>query len=251
MWCRQEWDRHHVFILQSIKPRVETLSGQDGAGWRSASLSYNPSNQGLKLFLMLVLVLSLMGLYPTIHQTKGWNAIPQSEDNAEGKVFILQSIKPRVETSEIQVGWEVCFPSLSYNPSNQGLKPTLTKDGAYPDYSLYPTIHQTKGWNRRSSCVWWTTAEVFILQSIKPRVETVKLLSTSGEECLSLSYNPSNQGLKLYQGHRLHRKEDVFILQSIKPRVETSWQYRRWKQQILSLSYNPSNQGLKLPSNAA
>ena len=63
--------------------------------------------------------------------------------------------------------------SLSYNPSNQGLKP-------------------------RDICFCVILYTVFILQSIKPRVETQAQFES---------------------GERLLR---VFILQSIKPRVETA-----------------------------
>ena len=87
-----------VFILQSIKPRVETSIWQFD---KNLSLS----------------------LYPTIHQTKGWNDRGRVHHAGEAAVFILQSIKPRVETV-----W-----------ANNILNGNVT--------GLYPTIHQTKGWN--------------------------------------------------------------------------------------------------------
>ncbi len=37
------------------------------------SLSINPSNQGLKLCIVYPLLTAILGLYPSIHQIKGWN----------------------------------------------------------------------------------------------------------------------------------------------------------------------------------
>ena len=185
-----------VFILQSIKPRVETCDSSCQALDWCRSLSYNPSNQGLKLKDKKGSKLLHPRLYPTIHQTKGWN-------NSSWRKHQKRVL------------------SLSYNPSNQGLKLCLSPPGAFalavfilqsikprvetslvtthltPDMSLYPTIHQTKGWN---PAAWWACTG-----SIP-----------------SLSYNPSNQGLKLFSPLSQYGKNCVFILQSIKPRVETS-----------------------------
>ena len=65
------------------------------------------------------------------------------------------------------------------------------------------------------------------------------------EDIMSLSYNPSNQGLKLKLGNLLFNYLLVFILQSIKPRVETMLPEIKPLKAQESLSYNPSNQGLK------
>ena len=136
------------------------------------SLSYNPSNQGLKLFSPLSQPGLFWCLYPTIHQTKGWNML----------TVACRSSSPS---------------SLSYNPSNQGLKqvyivnlvlsqpPVFILQSIKPRVEtiikiqkkldricLYPTIHQTKGWNWNIQIGITKTQGVFILQSIKPRVET-------------------------------------------------------------------------------
>ena len=211
----------------------------------TSSLSYNPSNQGLKLqyqfhfrhprfvFILqsikprvetyhLIPCRSMVPrLYPTIHQTKGWNIIAD--------IYSLIQLR-----------------SLSYNPSNQGLKlvnimPILPPEIVFilqsikprvetanlmdlAEYlrSLYPTIHQTKGWN-------------LLVSALSDGIR------------LSLSYNPSNQGLKLSTPRPVSLwKVYVFILQSIKPRVETQETEDEMLGVIVSLSYNPSNQGLKL-----
>ena len=214
----------NVFILQSIKPRVETLSTFNFQLTKRGSLSYNPSNQGLKpkqaiplLARTAVFILQsikprvetflrkhqipefIRSLYPTIHQTKGWNYMLRQLERS----WILslsynpsnQGLKHNLEFSLPHVSTE----SLSYNPSNQGLKPIA------PISADMPTT-------------------VFILQSIKPRVETP-----------ICEIKPSALPW-------------VFILQSIKPRVETNiWQFDK-NLSLTSLSYNPSNQGLKLIS---
>ena len=160
-----------VFILQSIKPRVETPGTPGALPGRTASLSYNPSNQGLKRLVIrvpphfhCVFILQSIkprvetehvvdcfpvddGLYPTIHQTKGWNF-------------------------QAALRWLLLRWSLSYNPSNQGLKPIGEFPAGGTRFCLYPTIHQTKGWNGMPG-------------------------SPGSFWCWSLSYNPSNQGLKL------------------------------------------------------
>ena len=161
-----------VFILQSIKPRVETLEKFRKSESIPLSLSYNPSNQGLKPSGLMSLYRLDTSLYPTIHQTKGWNI-----------------------THNTLLLWAPT--SLSYNPSNQGLKLVVMSPSAgwsevfilqsikprveTPDYMrgqfdlvdcLYPTIHQPKGWNSATYGFDFTKPKVFILQSIKPRVET-------------------------------------------------------------------------------
>ena len=190
------WSSSSVFILQSIKPRVETRRSSALPPWWLQSLSYNPSNQGLKLAVLLRTVGLPFCLYPTIHQTKGWNRTQAIHLTLYNQVFILQSIKPRVETIGIIKAQKFA-------------------------YGLYPTIHQTKGWNCSRKLSLESDKKVFILQSIKPRVETYSWNHPGIVAFLSLSYNPSNQGLKLVIS--------PFLL------LVT----------FGSLSYNPSNQGLK------
>ena len=191
-------------------------------------------------------------LYPTIHQTKGWNCTCLYGTLSPSPVFILQSIKPRVETNmplhpgrcgqglyptiHQTKGWNlpgliisITQPgkSLSYNPSNQGLKQGVEDLTEMTLPGLYPTIHQTKGWNWDNAICWWRLLWV------------------------SLSYNPSNQGLKHIISPRLFWW--WFCL------YPTIHQTKGWNKSpappeyisLKSLSYNPSNQGLKLPSNAA
>ena len=56
-----------VFIHQSIKPRVETMSRLGCWLWASLSLSINPLNQGLKLKPVVIHPHPRRCLYPSIH----------------------------------------------------------------------------------------------------------------------------------------------------------------------------------------
>ena len=139
-----------VFILQSIKPRVETIRRNTSNTRAKPSLSYNPSNQGLKhgqchRFWRCVSVFILQSIKPRVE-----TSLPCIGTKAKLRVFILQSIKPRVETRD--------HGSSCIRQS-----------------CLYPTIHQTKGWNQKPLAnLQGSPNTVFILQSIKPRVETEK-----------------------------------------------------------------------------
>ena len=149
-----------VFTLQSIKSRIETLLPQRRKGIYTRFLLYSPLNQGLK---------------PTY-------TIPLC--NRRISVFTLQSIKSRIETFHIcqpfyfriivftysplnQEDWnltsrislyDVGFLFLLYSPLNQGLKPGIVYE---------PNVKDT---------------DVFTLQSIKSRIETI---------CLGLPWLPS------------------------------------------------------------
>ena len=141
------------------------------------SLSYNPSNQGLKLAIIIgtltaLVVFILQSIKPRVETWEGHARI-----NELFPVFILQSIKPRVETVfwfhqrrrpkrlyptiHQTKGWnrtascQTASLSLSYNPSNQGLKLPATHQLPLQEPGLYPTIHQTKGWNlSHSACTY-------------------------------------------------------------------------------------------------
>ncbi len=164
-----------------------------------------------------------LGLYPSIHQIKGWNCKNLLPFLLLVKVSIHQSIKSRVETWAQCYGWIWGWRSLSINPSNQGLKlidnefyekiPSVSihqsiKSRVETHYwaclflsmaGLYPSIHQIKGWNPFLPCpVCWTMQ--------------------------SLSINPSNQGLKLAVFWLpFYEILWVSIHQSIKSRVETEY----------------------------
>ena len=190
-----------VFILQSIKPRVETHAVPGALhnhhclyptihqtkGWNTnseerslrtlASLSYNPSNQGLKL---PHLAAPASGVDQSLSYNPSNQGLKHFVDSCRAVpfgVFILQSIKPRVETNQRKRSLYMNVRSLSYNPSNQGLKHFVDSWCLLIVNGLYPTIHQTKGWNQSGK-------------------------THSAPRHLSLSYNPSNQGLK--HRHRAH-----------------------------------------------
>ena len=185
-----------VSIHQSIKSRVETMLGFDWRHWLLLSLSINPSNQGLK------------------HLT-------DKDQIRSDLVSIHQSIKSRVETCLQPSPANILHLSLSINPSNQGLKRRDQARDWKLSWSLYPSIHQIKGWNTPASFSPASAAFVSIHQSIKSRVETRK-----------------------QHTEKLHWRV-VSIHQSIKSRVETGRQNASECHQGLSLSINPSNQGLK------
>ena len=189
--------KHLVFILQSIKPRVETRLSFGNFAKRCGLYPTIHQTKGWNWDTSLILVRPWSRLYPTIHQTKGWNLGCQMCTQRKRWVFILQSIKPRVETRKAYcIAWDL-LGSLSYNPSNQGLKHTVWLAGPAVVVGLYPTIHQTKGWNlHQDEIIQPGGIMVFILQSIKPRVETCNSYSGKLKSHSSLSYNPSNQGLK-------------------------------------------------------
>ena len=111
-------------------------------------------------------------LYPTIHQTKGWNNALILILVHYMIVFILQSIKPRVETCGDPAPCGGIFKSLSYNPSNQGLKHWIIgmlHSDAKPSLSYNPS---NQGLKQPVMKLAYLILAVFILQSIKPRVET-------------------------------------------------------------------------------
>ena len=211
-----------VFILQSIKPRVETCH----------VLAHKKDKSSL---------------YPTIHQTKGWNRHTRAKKGGKnGSLSYNPSNQGLKHPSGGHQGSIRCW-SLSYNPSNQGLKRTFTWlinvsifvfilqsikprvetwlcAVSFQTYcpSLYPTIHQTKGWNSYAQTINRPQNIVFILQSIKPRVETwinVKIYPYKDHVFILQSIKPRVETRKA--GMRQDCCGRVFILQSIKPRVET------------------------------
>ena len=112
---------------------------------------------------------------------------------------------------------------------------------------LYPSIHQIKGWNLLLRRGLRLCSGVSIHQSIKSRVETTPQASPGAGKRLSLSINPSNQGLKrtipfgtfsaVLSSLSINPSNQGLKLGGSRPRIVHS---------TLSLSINPSNQGLKL-----
>jgi len=109
---------------------------------------------------------------------------------------------------------------LSYYPLKQGLK----RGGAGSVFSLYL---------------------IFILLSIKTRIETE--IANIARDAISkfLSYYPLKQGLKqvAYPGGNCIK--GIFILLSIKTRIETPSSRLKAKSNSAFLSYYPLKQGLK------
>ena len=114
-------------------------------------------------------------------------------------IFILLSIKTRIETSRWYECFDWCSRFLSYYPLKQGLK-------------------------LRSEPVLVSVPIIFILLSIKTRIETPLMQIKYIFVLQFLSYYPLKQGLKLYISNLSCFVPLIFILLSIKTRIETiSW----------------------------
>ncbi len=195
---------------------------------------------------MLISALSA-GLYPSIHQIKGWNAIPEHTILLP-KMGLYPSIHQIKGWNIVTISPESLPPisSLSINPSNQGLKPAVAAVAFRKAITvsihqsiksrvetsrwqawiklylcLYPSIHQIKGWNTQTGCLRAMRKPVSIHQSIKSRVETSMTRFIHQFLIKSLSINPSNQGLKPGASLFPRLSAGVSIHQSIKSRVET------------------------------
>jgi len=94
------------------------------------------------------------------------------------------------------------------------------------------------------------TYAIFILLSIKTRIETKQILDCHGCQEVFLSYYPLKQGLKLRYLACSYDKYKIFILLSIKTRIETMKTENPYRFSILFLSYYPLKQGLKQSFNS-
>ena len=101
-------------------------------------------------------------------------------------IYILLSIKTRIETSEENIYHEPLARFISYYPLKQGLK-----------HSLRPACQ--KGWS------------IYILLSIKTRIETSRASSVHWRSVAFISYYPLKQGLKPRVDISKGRDEGVFI----------------------------------------
>ena len=91
------------------------------------------------------------------------------------------------------------------------------------------------------------TNQVFTLQSIKSRIETILSWPEYHSYSVFLLYSPLNQGLKhnVSEDYK-YELTIVFTLQSIKSRIETNLQQKFLQKVSVFLLYSPLNQGLKL-----
>ncbi len=165
---------NNIFILLSIKTRIETHNASCNVIFRKRFLSYYPLKQGLKHSYIYTILLKY-------------------------KIFILLSIKTRIETlSKILIQFSLSS-FLSYYPLKQGLKPLYKNilESRKPVFlSYYPLKQGLKLWFLFHNNV--VTHSIFILLSIKTRIET---------------------GVARLRAFRL----GIFILLSIKTRIETSF----------------------------
>jgi len=89
-------------------------------------------------------------------------------------------------------------------------------------------------------------SSIFILLSIKTRIETEDETRRTEEIAIFLSYYPLKQGLKQYFNDDIIVLADkIFILLSIKTRIETFQNIEKDKADKIFLSYYPLKQGLK------
>ena len=88
--------------------------------------------------------------------------------------------------------------------------------------------------------------KIYILLSIKTRIETVLGIINGLRWRLFISYYPLKQGLKLELEPSPIPREDIYILLSIKTRIETLRRLASRFVLLLFISYYPLKQGLKL-----
>ena len=113
-WSANDW--HKIFILLSIKTRIETLLRLQLNNWRMPFLSYYPLKQGLKPSLVASAKRALT-------------------------IFILLSIKTRIETYLRTLRPPAIYLFLSYYPLKQGLKRRMRSERWNANHYFYPTIH--------------------------------------------------------------------------------------------------------------
>ena len=70
------------------------------------------------------------------------------------------------------------------------------------------------------------TGTIFILLSIKTRIETLRAESRERRAIPFLSYYPLKQGLKLEEIDFMRKWMEIFILLSIKTRIETEFRVK-------------------------
>ena len=117
------------------------------------------------------------------------------------------------------------FVFLSYYPLKQGLKPGKQASILRNDWLFLSYYPLKQGLKHSPSCRRTMSCNIFILLSIKTRIETIICCRQMSTINLFLSYYPLKQGLKLC----------ILMLQ---------WMYPVW-----FLSYYPLKQGLKhIPS---
>ncbi len=187
---------HPVSIHQSIKSRVETVSSRSMPRPRNCLYPSIHQIKGWNYYITLSLSYIRLCLYPSIHQIKGWNQFAMSCGSKSESVSIHQSIKSRVETMLAQSPCRFPLRSLSINPSNQGLKLSPIGSLLFRCRSLYPSIHQIKGWNNVFSDNF--SSSYFRLYPSIHQIKGWNLREsmTANNGLRSLSINPSNQGLK-------------------------------------------------------
>jgi len=235
-----------IFILLSIKTRIETRDDRNGRVAEQEFLSYYPLKQGLKLKKT---------------DCFSW---------AEATIFILLSIKTRIETIFRRLTSYLPRIFLSYYPLKQGLKPDhhpQKKDSKQKFLSYYPL---KQGLKLPASILNGFEPTIFILLSIKTRIETAAIAYKTFTTALFLSYYPLKQGLKHASSQTMSNKRieflsyyplkqglkrilpylstmrcAIFILLSIKTRIETISLCVSLCVSLWFLSYYPLKQGLK------
>ena len=194
---RSRWNSPKIYILLSIKTRIETLCNPLPERAWNPFISYYPLKQGLKparppLASDVRKIYILLSIKTRIETFKRWSITSQLEI-----IYILLSIKTRIETCAH--GWNqgAGCQFISYYPLKQGLK-------------LLQLCRDCSG-----------SFQIYILLSIKTRIETL-CLPISPYCCFRfISYYPLKQGLKPAGSTGGREMNKIYILLSIKTRIET------------------------------
>ena len=130
-----------IYILLSIKTRIETLSVPSQSQLDQRFISYYPLKQGLKLDVN-DLSDSNRGIYILLSiKTRIETYITNCDSHIRFLIYILLSIKTRIETlNQFQdpLSWH---PFISYYPLKQGLKQKGIGYFVYRIFRFYSTIH--------------------------------------------------------------------------------------------------------------
>jgi len=166
-------------------------------------ISYYPLKQGLKLYLRpsrFIYRNVFISYYPLKQGLK------QSKKNYTEsyykKIYILLSIKTRIETVSSAASWADFDVFISYYPLKQGLKPPVPGHRAYARHwfiSYYP---------------------------LKQGLKQLDPLYNRIHHEVFISYYPLKQGLKPRSGLCCVETSIIYILLSIKTRIETACEIR-------------------------
>ena len=187
-----------IYILLSIKTRIETLPSPWGADPEQLFISYYPLKQGLKLNLngiQAYYAFSFISYYPL---KQGLKLFPLNPLFFINQIYILLSIKTRIETFRDALIRRGARQFISYYPLKQGLKQIVRQD-AHMEAKLFISYYPLKqGLKPFSQIPKKKNIIIYILLSIKTRIETPPNNERHDKNLGKfISYYPLKQGLKL------------------------------------------------------